>query len=607
MKRHPRLPLSAALLLGAASAHGQFTLTLLHNNDGESAVLPRTEAPLGTVGGVSYFKSLVDAAKASSVNPVMLSSGDNFLAGRAFAASLAAGTFYDAEAIKAIGYDAVILGNHDFDFGPDTLAQFITQADTKYLSSNLDFSGSPSLNALLGAGQIARSTVLEVAGEKVGIVGATTPQLGIISSPGPVQVLDVVASVQAEIDALDAAGVKHIVFVSHLQSIREDLAVIPQLSKVDVAIAGGGDELLAGDSTPLLPGDSIVGPYPVQSRDFTPGGDGVIPLVNADGDVVPVITTAGSYDYLGKLEVTFDAAGKVTAANGQPIRVAAADGITPDAGLDAAVVAPVQAFSAALDAQIIGSVAPGITLDGRRNTVRTREANMGNLIADSLLWWGREKAAEFGVAPPQIAIQNGGGIRNDIVIRDGRVSVGDTFDIAPFNNFVAVAEDVPVTTLKAILENAVSRVEFVDGRFAQVAGMQFRYDPDAPAGSRIVEVYVDGVGAVVLDRAVLDPSLTFDIASIDFLFNEGDAYDWDQDGLLAGSDPDKIPFTRLGGTYQQSLAAFIEDGLGGVISGAAYQNFGEGRITVVPETSTVVGAAGLAALVAVTLARRARK
>jgi hypothetical protein len=111
----------------------------------------------------------------------------------------------------------------------------------------------------------------------------------------------------------------------------------------------------------------------------------------------------------------------------------------------------------------------------------------------------------------------------------------------------------------------------------------------------------------VLDRAVLDLSLTFDIASIDFIFNEGDSYDWDLDGVVGSADPTKIAFTRLGATYQQTLSAFIRDELAGRIGGPAYQNFGEGRIQVVPEASAVLGGAGLAALAALGVARRMRK
>ncbi len=268
---------------------------------------------------------------------VTLSSGDNFLAGPEFNASLEKGPpFYDSIVVNAIGYDALAIGNHEFDFGPEVLADFIAGVDAEvpFLSANLDLSGEPRLQALADAGRIAASVVLERAGQQIAVIGATTQDLPFISSPRDVTVGDVADAVEAEIAGLPE-GVDKVILISHLQSVNEDVALLQQLEGIDVAIAGGGDELLASEGTPLLPGDAedVAGPYPMLAPDAT-------------GKQVPVVTTSGNFKYLGRLEVLFDGDGEVLAAAGAPVRVVQAgeaDAVVPDAEVVAAVAEPVAA------------------------------------------------------------------------------------------------------------------------------------------------------------------------------------------------------------------------------------------------------------------------
>ena len=193
-----------------ALAPGFFRLTILHNNDGESQLV-NLGPGLEDFGGVALFAAVVDREKqvvasdeaaAGESGVIMVSSGDNFLAGAEFTAGRRADTFYDAQALDLIGYDAIALGNHDFDFGPEVLAEFIKQVATSrvsFLSSNLDFSGEPALRDLLDEGRIAESVVVE--GERIGIIGAITPTLAIVSSPRKIKIIsDVPGEVQAEVD-----------------------------------------------------------------------------------------------------------------------------------------------------------------------------------------------------------------------------------------------------------------------------------------------------------------------------------------------------------------------------------------------------------------------
>jgi 2',3'-cyclic-nucleotide 2'-phosphodiesterase (5'-nucleotidase family) len=591
--------LAAAMAFTLASAPAaahhprpDFTLTVLHNNDGESKLVNAPGNP--DFGGVARFETLVDqlrhqathgrppAGQARHRGVVLLSSGDNFLAGPEFNASLVKGVpFYDSLALKAIGYDAMAIGNHEFDFGPDVLADFIAgfgRRPPPFVSANLDMSDEPRLAALVEDGTIVASTTVYERGERIGVVGATTPLLPSISSPRNVKVFeDVAGIVQAQVDRLTQRGVNKIILISHLQNIAEDRALIPLLENVDVAIAGGGDELLASDDTPLVPGDAI-------SVDPVTGQPLRYPLFATDaaGVDVPVVTTAGDYKYVGRLVVTFDRAGRVLTVDSSsgPVRVSgvAPDAVPPDPRIQRTVVDPVIAYTEGLAANVIAT--SEVALEGRRDPgVRTEETNLGNLLADALLATGQARAAEFGVSPPQVALQNGGGIRNNTLIPAGPITELDTFAIAPFANFVSVVPDVPRAQFKEILENAVSRIPLADGRFAQVAGFSFSYDPAQQAqevdnagtvltpGERVRSVVLDDGTVIVADGVVVDgPPIS--IATNDFSARGGDQYPFRG-----------LPFTTVGVVYQQALASYLVNDLGGQITAADYPEGGSGRIT----------------------------
>jgi 5'-nucleotidase len=342
------------------------------------------------------------------------------------------------------------------------------------------------------------------------------------------------------------------------------------LSGIDVMIAGGGDELLANPGDLTVPGDVVFGPYPLTAMD-------------SEGKTLPVITTAGDYKYVGKLGVGFDRQGRIIAMNSGPVRVSgvAPDAVEPDPVVEALVTEPVQAAVDALDEnQVAVSEVP---LDGRRVPgVRTEETNEGSLIADALLHQGQAIAPAFGVDTPQVALQNGGGIRNNNVIPAGPISELDTFDMLPFANFLSVVEDVPAAQFKEILENAVSRVELGDGRFAQIAGFRLTWDAtgtpqvlDADGnvttpGTRVREITLADGTPIVSGGAVVAGAPSLDVATIDFLARGGDQYPF------RGAS-----FVTLGVTYQQALENYLEQpgGLNGLITAARYPVGGDGRIT----------------------------
>lgn len=596
---------------GKGRCSDNFELTVLHNNDAESDLIGDDQQ-----GGAARFATLVEQAKqeaaADDRAAILVTSGDNFLASPEFTASLNDGTFYDAQAIDLLGYDALAIGNHEFDFGPDLLAGFVVESSSPpFVSANLDYSGEPALDSLFsdrvgrggrgdrdngrrtGQDRLFNSVIAKLGSEQVGIVGATTENLPFISSPRNVVVEMVLPEVQAEIDRLEKRNVDKIVLISHLQDVNGDIALAQQLSGVDVMIAGGGDELLANPDDPLVPSQGpgdVFGPYPIIA-------------VNADGADVPVVTTSGGYEYVGQLVVEFDCDGNVVSVDDEaslPRRVVSTDfpdGVVADPVMQAQVVDPVAAFVDTLATNVIAQTE--VELDGLRNSVRSMETNQGNLIADSQLWQAKQLAADFGVAEPDVAIQNGGGIRNDDIKAAGAdpgatqdITELDTFDMVPFANFVGVIPDIPRSQFKEILENAVSRTQPGDtpggsGRFPQIAGFSMTWtgsgtaqvlNPDgtvATPGTRVQEVALDD-GTVLVTGGAVVAGPDINVSTIDFLARGGDQYPF------RGA-----PFTVLGVSYQQALFNYIvapggDSGLGGFISEADYPEGGEGRNIELP-------------------------
>ncbi|MFI6574517.1 bifunctional metallophosphatase/5'-nucleotidase [Nocardiopsis sp. NPDC050513] len=578
-------------------AAADFTLTILHGNDPESHLLHTSGQP--DFGGAARYTALfhqlrdaegagadAGADEAAERGVLSVNSGDLYLPGPEFSASMEEGApFYDAIATDHVGYDAVSMGNHEFDFGPDVYADFLGQltGGATVVAANVDVSGEPRLAALADAGRIAPSTVVDVAGEPVGVVGALYPALHSISSPRDLVIDEVVGPVQAEVDRLTAEGVDKIVMISHLQNIGFEESVGRQLTGVDAIVSGGGHEVMANPDDALVPGDEVTA-HPSTGEPLA------YPLWVSDGEGadLPIVTTGGDYEYVGRLVVNFDAGGRVSSVSDRSgsVRVSGVgdDAVEPHAEVLSEVTEPVSDHVAALDETVVAE--SEVALDGMRDPgVRTQETNLGGLMADALLDTGRRNAAEYGVPEPQIGIQNGGGIRNSSVIPPGPLTALDTYGIAPFANQVVVVPDVPRAQVKELLEHGVHAAPAANGGFMQVGGVNFAYDPKRTAqevdaegrvvtpGERVREVILHDGTVVVEDGEVVggDP---ITIATIDFSARGGDMYPF------RGAD-----FTVVGATYQGALERYLRGTLEGRVTAERYPEGGSGRIVVGEEAT----------------------
>ncbi|WP_299402896.1 bifunctional UDP-sugar hydrolase/5'-nucleotidase [uncultured Roseobacter sp.] len=478
MKRF--LTASAALALTSGMAAAEYNLTILHTNDFHARFEPISKYDSGCsaeddaagecFGGSARLVTAIAEARARSDNAILVDGGDQFQ-GTLFY------TYYKgtlaAEMMNKLGYDGMTVGNHEFDDGPEVLRGFMDAVNFPVLMSNADVSREPLL-----ADKLAKSTVIERGGEKIGLIGLTPEDTDELASPGDnITFSDPVAAVQGEVDRLTAEGVNKIIVLSH-SGYRTDQRVAAETSGVDVIVGGHSNSLLSNTN------DRAEGPYP------TMVGDTAIVQAYAYGK------------FLGELNVTFDDDGTLTEAKGEPILI---DGqVTKDAATAARIAEAAKPLEEIRN-KVVAETAAEIV--GVREDCRARECAMGNLIADAML----ARVKDQGV---QIAIQNGGGIRASIDA--GKVTMGEVLTVLPFQNTLSTFE-VTGETIIAALENGVSQHEEGAGRFPQVAGMSFAFDVSKPAGSRISDVMVGG--------AAIDPAKVYAVVSNNYVRNGGDGYD----------------------------------------------------------------------------------
>ncbi|SDE86006.1 bifunctional metallophosphatase/5'-nucleotidase [Limimaricola pyoseonensis] len=471
---------TAALALAAGVAQAEYSLTILHTNDFHDRYEPisKYDSTCSTedneagecFGGIARLVTSVQDARARAGDNVLLVDGGDQFQGTLFY------TYYKgkmtAEFMNQLGYDAMTVGNHEFDDGPEVLRAFIDAVEFPVLMSNADVSGEEML-----ADAIRKSTVIERGGERIGLIGLTPEDTHELASPGPnVTFSDPVEAVQAEVDRLTEEGVNKIVVLSH-SGFETDKRVAEATTGVDVIVGGHSNTLLSNEQ------EGAVDVYPVMV------GDTAIVQAYAYGK------------FLGELNVTFDDEGNITEAAGEPILI---DGQVVE---DQAAIDRVAELAKPLD-EIRNRVVANSTasIEGNRDVCRAQECEMGNLVADAML----DRVKDQGIVA---AIANSGGLRASI--DEGEVTMGEVLTVLPFQNTLSTFE-VTGADIKDALENGVSQMEEGAGRFPQVAGMTFAVDPAAEPGNRISDVTIDG--------APLDMEATYGLVSNNYVRNGGDGY-----------------------------------------------------------------------------------
>ena len=596
------LVLLLALLVGLAAAQEDtFRLQVIHASDNESAFQDPNTLEERILGYASIVEGLRQLEADGSLYVTV---GDHTLPGPFYNAAaqvddLGAPGLGDIAIFNAMGLAANGIGNHEFDGGLDEFATMLDNAEYPFLAVNLDFTeaevgegvpdveiGTDGASVEENAGKVARSSWVEVGGEKIGLIGrAPADFFNVIEDPDTnlpgvdfyggrneddnQPLVSAVPMVLEQVELLTEQGVNKILLLDHAQDFTADPLGTEALYGVDVIVQAGATGFMArpdadGPFNRLREGDTAETIYPTLRLD-------------RDGQLVAVINSDQLYRYVGNLMVEFDDQGRIVAID----RRSGPVGTSPDIVREFEEVlgqdleppqAVTETFTALQETALIQEAfeVVGTTeapLDGLRAHVRTRATNLGRLAADSTLWYARQTFPDMGV---DIALKNGGGIRASITGPSiTRLAINTAL---AFNNQISVVE-LSAAELLAAMENAVSRHPAADGRFPQLAGAHLVYDPDregisddevraTPSRVRTLEIVDDGeVVDTVVEDGILqgDPHRTFVLATNSFLVTGGDGYT----ALAAAAESRPSDITEIG--EQQVLVEYIRDELGGTV------------------------------------------
>lgn len=490
--------LLAVLMAGTTPQPDEnYTLSLMHVND--------------THGRVEQFPKLMTA-----VNEVRALNPDALLlhAGDVFSGTLYSNEFKgqaDLPFLNAMKFDAVTLGNHEFDLGSSpeghkALVDFIKAIQFPVLSANVDFSKEALFNGLFTDlvssdpenGKIYSGMIKEVNGEKIGIFGLTTAETKDIASPEAVVFEDYIEEAKKAVNAFEGLGVNKIIALTHIgfddnAAMDNDQELAKAVPGIDIIVGGHTHTKL---EEPFIVNMNTVG----QKKDAT------------------LIVQANEYgNYLGTLDVQFDDNGVVVAHEGKLIEI----GKKADSAEGLKLLAPYKEKVEAISKNEIGVTLTEALVSPRSSdtstiSVRSSETALGNIITDGML----AKAKTYTDKKVILALQNGGGIRS--AIPAGNVTTGHVITVLPFGNTLALM-DLKGAELKEALERSVKSAPAEDGGFLHIAGGKLQFDSSKAAGSRVISLqYFDEATKAYVD---VKDSETYTVATNAFTAKGGDSFD----------------------------------------------------------------------------------
>lgn len=449
-------------------------ITIIHTNDFHGNLLGFTPPlPGNIVGGSARIATLVQQIRASAPGIVLLLD-----AGDATQGTLVSNYFSGMDVIDVmnyIGYDVMEVGNHEFDFGQGALTANALHATFPFLCANI------KVTATLETPPFCKTyVIIEREGMRIAVFGLITPDTPVLTHPKNVIGLTFLDPIETAADLVPKLQPKAdlIIALTHI-GYNMDRQLGEEVGGINVIVGGHSHTMI---SVPERLGNSGGNAFIVQDWEM--------------GKVV------------GRLDLEMRGNAIVRFSGGLT-------SVTADIPEDPTVKAMVQGYADQLSAamkEVVGSTL--VPLVGDRRLIRTQETNLGDLVADAMRW-----AAGPDV---QIAITNGGGIRWHKTFPVGPITRGDVYDLLPFGN-VLVMMDLTGAQIRLALENGVSQwcspadpLCSPAGRFPQVSGLKFTFNPTNPAGSRIIDVWVGD--APLVDTAV------YRVATNDFMAAGGDGY-----------------------------------------------------------------------------------
>ena len=483
--------LCCVLVPGMAQS-GELELRLLHVNDthaflaGSDAGGNACFASEACRGGLGRIAAAIRQARAEQDNVIALDAGDQFQ-----------GTlFYSIDKWPVIAavdrlmpYDAMTLGNHEFDDGCAALASFLAAQPLPVVAANL----KPGKGCPLSGSRIRPYVIREIRGVRVGIVGLANDGIGRLPATCPqTAVSDAQATLEACVRELEAQGIRHIIVLTHL-GLERDRALARAVSGVDV-IVGGHSHSYLGKTSPE-------GPYPVVEH-------------APDGSPVLVVTAGRAARLLGDLTVVFDAAGVARRWSGEARELTPSLPVAEDVER---VVADAAGELETYRTAVIGRHA--VRMPDGMEQCRAGECFAGMVLVDAMLEYGRPEGAA-------VALYNSGGVR--AALPPGSISRGDVLTAYPFGGEAQIREYTG-EQLRQALEHGLAGKNGAGPHLLQVAGLRYEADVSRPAGSRLLSVdIVNEEGRT----CPLDPQALYVVVLGEYLTQGGDGFQMLKEGRL---------------------------------------------------------------------------
>ncbi|WP_409344086.1 bifunctional metallophosphatase/5'-nucleotidase [Paenibacillus sp. MBLB4367] len=410
--------------------------------------------------GFAKIATLLKQWRTENPNFLLLDAGDTFQ-GTVFVNQFKGESIVPM--LNALQYDAMAAGNHEFDFGYEQLLKLRDRLTYPVINANVFKDDGTNL--------LPPVYYTEIGGRTFAFLGFVTEETPILTHPDNVKGLTFKSPVEVAKTMVPELKKKadHVVVISHV-GIETDRKIAEQVPGIDLIVGGHSH-------TPIREPENVNGTYIVQDWEYGKAV-GRADLYYLNGELVHFSGGLAEYD----------------------------DTIADDPEIAKQVQDIVAKIDQALNVVIAKAE---VDLEGDRTQVRKRETNLGNFIADSML----ERSKTISGFAADVALTNGGGIRNPI--KAGDITKKALYDVLPFPNTIVMLEATG-GELKAALENGVSQVESGAGRFPQIGGMTFTYDPTKPAGERVIEMKIGG--------KPVNTARTYRLATNDFIAAGGDGY-----------------------------------------------------------------------------------
>ncbi|KAM3594138.1 uncharacterized protein V6R79_002968 [Siganus canaliculatus] len=502
------------LLLNTRGTVSTFEVTLLHTNDNHARIEETGEdsgkCPTGgpCFAGVARRFTKVSEIRRKEQHVLFLDAGDQFQGTIWF------NYYKGAEAahfMNKLGYDAMALGNHEFDNGVEGLIKpFLQNVSCSVVSANIK--PDQTLAAKL-SGYYQPYTILNVGSEKVAVVGYTTAETPFLSAPGQhLKFEDEVKALQIEVDKLRTLGINKIIALGH-SGFDVDREIAKRVRGIDVVIGGHTNTFLYTGKPPST--EVPEGPYPYMVR-------------SNDGREVPVVQAFAFGKYLGYLKVTFDEAGNVIKAVGNPILM---DSSIPQ---DPGFLADIENWKTGLaqySSQYVGQTL--VYLNGTFEECRFRECNLGNLICDAMIYHNIKHSSELQWNHVGVCMLNSGAIRTAINERhkNGSITMEDIMTVLPFGGTFDLVQ-IKGSTVKKAFEHSIHRYGSMSGEFLQVSGIHVEYDLSKPVNQRVASVLMLCTECRVPKYEPLDLEKVYTVVMPSYIVKGGDSFTVIKEGLL---------------------------------------------------------------------------